>query len=489
MKKAGIFSRLMLGYLLLLVLATGMSVYFILQLERVHGVTQTVMFEDNALLDLHKNLAAALQSEVRYEKQFIALSDQASYDGFLLAWRDFERDLGKAVEISRSPGMTAELDRIRTLHAGYQILFEEEAALRRSGTLYTAARYRAMKQEVTRSLDDALQALRSGVQQNIIYRVRKLNQAVMLSNNIVMAVTGASLVLGIVLALVITRSITVPLARIRERTAEIGSGVYDASLLLTSPPEVAALATDINRMSARLKEVDRMKSDFYALMSHELRTPLTSIREGTNLLIDGTGGPVTERQRRILTILGEESDRLIGLVSSLLDLSRMEAGMQGYQFAPADLPGLIEQVVTEVAPLAEARRIRIERDLPAVPPVVLDAERILQVLRNLVGNALKFTPAGGAVRVSLQRRPEGARVSVSDTGPGIPRDRLSDVFDKFQRVPPAAGRGAAAGTGLGLAIVRHIVEDHGGWVWAESGNGAGSTFSFVLPEGRAGGTA
>jgi two-component system sensor histidine kinase GlrK len=278
-----------------------------------------------------------------------------------------------------------------------------------------------------------------------------------------MIITAASLALGIVISILITRSITVPLARMRKKTAEIG-----------------ALAQAFNFMSAKLKEVDTMKSDFYSLMSHELRTPLTSIKEGTNLFLEGHGGPVTEKQKRLLTIIAEESNRLIGLVSSLMDLSKIEAGMVSYNIIETELPPLISRAMVEVAPLAEAKKIHIRKDIGEVPPVRLDAERILQVLRNLIGNALKFTPTGGTVSIAVRRRDNGIGVSVTDTGPGIPKEHQAAIFDKFRQVT-LSGAARVPGTGLGLAIVKHIVQDHGGTLWVESEAGQGSTFTFVLP--------
>ena len=160
----------------------------------------------------------------------------------------------------------------------------------------------------------------------------------MQAGDITLAVTASSLVLGIIISLLITRSITVPLDHMAKKTAEIGSGIYGPALDLRSPPEIGALAQAFNFMSAKLRNVDKMKSDFYSLMSHELRTPLTSIKEGTNLFLEGHGGPVTEKQKWLLTIVAEESNRLIELVNSLMDLSKLEAGMLAYNFTKAELP-------------------------------------------------------------------------------------------------------------------------------------------------------
>lgn len=470
----------MLGYIFLLVLATSVSMYAIVQLGRVRDVTQSITLEDNVLLDLHKSLASALLTETENEKNFITLRDEAFYNSFLLAWRDFEKDLAQTKAVAHSPELTALLDRIGALHVSYQTLVDEEAALRKAGTPYVAFRYRSKKEADVNALTEALQTMRAMVQTAIIDKVIKLNDAVVRAGNITLAVTASSLVLGIIISLLITRSITVPLDHVAKKTAEIGSGIYGPALDLRAPPEIGALAQAFNFMSDRLRTVDKMKSDFYALMSHELRTPLTSIKEGTNLFLEGHGGPVTEKQKWLLTIVAEESNRLIELVSSLMDLSKLEAGMLAYHFTKADLPPLITVAAGEVLPLAEAKKIKISTHISAVPPVNLDPERILQVLRNLIGNALKFTPPGGTVRITVRSGEAGVGVSVTDSGPGIPKEHQTVIFDKYRQAT-LAGTKKIPGTGLGLAIVKHIIQDHGGTVWVESAEGRGSTFTFVLP--------
>jgi two-component system sensor histidine kinase GlrK len=223
-----------------------------------------------------------------------------------------------------------------------------------------------------------------------------------------------------------------------------------------------------------------MTSDFYSLMSHELRTPLTSIREGTNLFLEGRVGQVTEKQRELLVIIAEESSRLIDLVSSLLELSKLESGVLAFNFSATDLSPLIARSIREMTPLAAAKEIGIESDVADIPPVSIDSERILQVLRNLVGNALKFTPPGGMVRIAAGRTEGGITLSVTDTGPGIPPEEAGIIFDRFRQAVSARSP-KFPGTGMGLAIVRHIVEAHGGQVWVESKAGHGSTFTFTLP--------
>jgi two-component system sensor histidine kinase GlrK len=326
-----------------------------------------------------------------------------------------------------------------------------------------------------------LEQLQAERQQGTYRKVRELADAGARARDAALTITVASLLFILILSLLMARSITRPISILKNKTREIAGGRFEGDLSLSSPPEMAELAASFNLMCRKLSEIDRMKNDFFASMSHELRTPLTSIKEGTGLLLEGVGGATTEKQRKLLTILAEESNRLIGLVNSLLDLSKMEAGMMNYSFEKASLAPLIKKAVGEITPLVEAKGIQLEAEVPAgLPTVKVDPERILQALRNLIGNAVKFTPRAGRVKVAARPVTGKVEVSVRDTGPGIAAENLKTIFDKFHQ-GNSGGTFSANGSGLGLAIAKHIIVSHGGEIWAENHPDQGSTFIFVLP--------
>jgi two-component system sensor histidine kinase GlrK len=224
-----------------------------------------------------------------------------------------------------------------------------------------------------------------------------------------------------------------------------------------------------------------MKSDFFSMISHELRTPLTSIKVGSELLLQESGRQISETQKEILGILSRESQRLIDLVNSILDLAKMEAGVMVFQFKPTNIGPLIQQVVEEFKPLALGTGINLRlEDLTNLPLIKLDAERIKQVIRNFIGNAIKFTPKGGQVTISAFEKGGNLQVCVKDTGPGIPKESLPKIFEKFQQAS-LQKTSLMKGTGLGLAIAKQIILAHGGKIWAESEAGQGSSFFFALP--------
>jgi two-component system sensor histidine kinase GlrK len=477
--KVSLFTRLFLAYFFLLILAAGMSVYAIVQLGRVTNVTRSIIMVDTPLMGLHKDMTDALLSETRYEKKYLIVQDQALYDGFQKSRGEFEHYLGEARHMTIPRELKEALNKVAELHQTYYSLFREETEFLKQGLPHKRKKWYARERErAINAAIDELMKIRLLSQQAVFDKVKKLDEAGTSARAIAMAVSAAMLVFGVILAIWITRSITRPLTVMQKKTKDIADGVFEADLKLPSPPEIGELAQALNTMCLTLKEVDKIKSDFFALMSHELRTPLTAIREGTNLFLEGKGGDVTERQKRLLTIISEESDRLIGLVNSVLDLSKLESGILNFNFVKADLLPIIAQVVHEVGPLAEAKHITISRDSRTLPLLTMDTERMLQVLRNLLGNALKFTPRGGTVVISARSEEHTVIISVADTGPGIPNEHAAVIFDKFRQVP---GSAKVPGTGLGLAIVKHIIEAHGGTIWVHSESGRGSTFSFQLP--------
>lgn len=478
--RLSLFSRLILGYLPVFALVIAVSLYAIRELQRFDDITQSILARDNRILDYGKKLGDSFLSQVRYERKFVIAKDQTLYREFLKFKGDFRHYMDEALGVADADS-AALLNELLQVYERYQELFDKETVHIKTHQEYPQAWYNNEKNKATDMILSSLETLQSERQRNTYTKVRELADAGARAREAAVAITIASLLFILLLSLVIARSITKPISVLKNKTREIARGRFEGNLRLSSSPEIRELASSFNFMCQKLSELDRLKSDFFASMSHELRTPLTSIKEGTGLLLEGVGGATTEKQRKLLTILAEESNRLIGLVNSLLDLSKMEAGMMNYSFEKASLAPLIKKAVGEITPLVEAKEIRLETEIAeGLPTVKLDRERILQALRNLLGNAVKFTPKAGRVRVVA--RPVNGKVEVSfrDTGPGIPTENLTTIFDKFHQ-GSTTGAFSANGSGLGLAIAKHVIVSHGGEIWAENHPEQGSTFIFVLP--------
>ncbi len=232
------------------------------------------------------------------------------------------------------------------------------------------------------------------------------------------------------------------------------------------------------------REVERMKEEFISVVSHELRTPLTSIRGSLGLLASGVFGALSEEGDRMLTIAVSNTDRLVRLVNDILDLERITSGRSVMELRDADLAELVRTAVAALQGQSDQARVTLDVRAPALL-LRVDSDRIVQVLVNLLGNAIKFSPSGGTVSIDLRRDGDDARIEVTDRGRGIPPADLERIFERFQQVDATDAR-EKGGTGLGLPIARSIVEQHGGRLWAENRKGDGATFCLVLPGGRRG---
>ena len=339
---------------------------------------------------------------------------------------------------------------------------------------------------------------------------RKSDEAGAVARRNVVSGIGLALALtlgGIVMTTAIASRVVRPIEALTRASAQIAAGDFDVEVPTDRDDELGQMARSFNAMAVRLRqvrlsdqaaltqakqlaervmlledvrhlhEVNRLKSEFVAEASHELRTPLTSLQLGLNLLLERPES-LSARQRQILELCRDDGERLARLSRDLLDLSRLETGQRPPHLtsvAPAEI------VASAVAPLRrqiEARGLTLEFELPpSLPPVAADRVQIERVVANLVGNALRATPAGGRIVVSGAAQDDGVAVTVTDTGVGIPPEYLARIFEPFVQVPD----GPQGGAGLGLAICRRIVEAHGGQISVQSTPGHGSAFVFTLP--------
>jgi two-component system sensor histidine kinase GlrK len=475
-----IFSRLVIGFIIIFLLQMAASLYVSMRLHPLERIPNTIKNTDYKLILFNKKLTDILMSQMRYEKKIIITRDATLYNHFIENKNNFNQYLEEMQSIARSTQAESLLSEIEQAYGQYQSVFDEEIQYLKAEKRYPQKEYKQKKEEALSIIIEKLKKLTAHTEQSTYERIEKLGEAVADTRKVTIMISLSSFVLGIIISIFVTRGIVKPLSVVKQKTQRIALGDFNGDLKLLSPPEVKDLANTINMMCYNLKQIDRIKTDFFASMSHELRTPLTSIKEGINLLREKAEKETGNKQQRLLAIMAEESNRLIELINSFLDLSKMEAGMMRYTFFPEDITPLIYQAINGIEPLAQAKNITIEAQLDSGLPVVrMDSERILQVLRNLLGNAVKFTPPSGHVKVMAIALKHGLGVAVSDTGEGIAEDDLKRIFDKFQQGSNVQ-ESNNIGTGLGLSIVKHIIDAHGGKVWAKSKKDVGSTFVFVL---------
>jgi len=298
-------------------------------------------------------------------------------------------------------------------------------------------------------------------------------------NEALMYAAFAATVAAMLLSFFFSRRVIAPVQAMSQAAQRIADGRYDERVQVNGEDELAGLAMRFNQMAEKLNQVESMRRRLIGDVSHELRTPLTAIKGSMEGLMDG----VLPANDETFGQIHAEADRLNRLVDDLQELSRVEARAYSLDIRPLDISSLVQTVTKRLAPQAESKRISLDFELtPDLPRILADEDRAIQILTNLTGNALQYTPEGGRVAISAKRMSAEVQISVRDTGIGISSEHLSHIFDRFYRVDKSRSRQSGGGSGIGLTIARALVEAHGGRIWVESkGDGQGSTFTFTCP--------
>jgi len=254
-------------------------------------------------------------------------------------------------------------------------------------------------------------------------------------------------------------------------SASIGTSKKDRSGSLV-------IAHDITRE----KGIERMKTEFVSIAAHQLRTPLSAVKWALSLLMEGDIGELSTEQKSLISRSYDSNERMIILINDLLDVARIEEGRYLYKLVSAKLENLVQAAISACKEVAAKRNIRLEylRPAKALPEMMIDAEKISITIQNLIENAIKYTPPGGQVTVSVKYDINKAEISIKDNGVGVSQEQQNRLFTKFFRASNVM-RMETDGTGLGLFIAKNIIEAHGGRIWCESKENKGSTFSFSLP--------
>jgi two-component system OmpR family sensor kinase len=304
----------------------------------------------------------------------------------------------------------------------------------------------------------------------------QVNQALLLAG----ALAGG---LSILLGLGLSRGLTAPLARLTAAARRIAGGDLSQRVPETGSAEITALGQAFNQMTADLEKAEELRRNMVADVAHELRTPLSVLQGNLRAILDG----VYPLEQAEIAALYDETRLLSRLVDDLHELARAEAGQLHLDLRPTDLAEVIQTTVANFAIAAETKEIKLTTDWSdALPPVLADPDRLAQIMRNLLSNALRHTPEGGQITVSAtyngpyEFNGPAVHIVVADTGEGIPPEDLPHIFDRFWRAERSRSRERGS-SGLGLAIAKHLVQAHGGQIGVESEMGQGSRFWFSLP--------
>jgi signal transduction histidine kinase len=474
-------SKIVAGFLFLILLAIVLLINHLSAIHQIQSanreLSQINIVSAKTALQMQK--LADLIDEVT-KKYFSALD--RGYERQVIDNREeFQRDIFRLRETATSTREKSEIERLQTSLDDYWAAFKRVKEQKRALGPYDLPPHLtvAMKQLQLES-----EMMLNAVQAVIDERVQAAGDIGKEAERVTWIAGTFSLLLAVVVAGLIVRSINDPLRRLVKGTHAIAKGQFWHRLPTDSRDEFAELAGHFNTMTQRLSELDQMKKDFVSHVSHDLKAPLASIRQVMHLLLQGIPGALNDQQKHLIQLSYNSAERLAAMVGNLLDISRMEAGAMEYRMADCDIAPLIKEVAAEFDLQAAEKNVslRLECEAPSVF-VQCDRERIVQVIGNLYENALKFSPSHNQIVTRIVRDNGFVRVSVSDSGPGVPDDHKQRIFEKFHQVKYGK-KVAGQGVGLGLAICKTIVEAHRGKIWVEDNPAGGSMFQFVLQPGR-----
>ena len=470
--------------------------------------TQHAVESGRALTDISTRLRASSTAQVTRIEQmsidaekFFVTHDRGYVDRFLDSERAFDNGVRSLERQSLSAG---ERNALASLLAEWA---QVDAQVRSLGAVASTSPETG-RSTVTRlqaTLDrarDGTRRLAMASQDAMGAEVEASEQAARKAERLSWLAGAAVLVISLLLSALLVRSIVEPLRRLADGTREVSAGRFGYRLQSSGDDEFTQVARDFNSMTERLDELDRMKGDFVAKVSHDLKTPLSSMQETIGVLLDGLAGPLSAKQRQLLELNLDSGRRLSAMLGKLLDLSRMEAGLPP-DFQMLDVAQLVRRSIDRAGAERTERAFQLRFAEPEHRLLLRgDDIAIMQLLDNLLENAIKFSPLGGVVSIRVAEWPsEGAsvppvhaavvrragmrgralRLLVADEGPGIPDEEKERVFSRFYQAEAGRAARGRGGVGLGLTICHEIVAAHGGAIWVVDNEPRGSVFCVLLP--------
>jgi signal transduction histidine kinase len=498
--KSSVHAKLVTGFLAVTFLFIAMGA---LSLQAITKMSEqsTLLDEAHQRVEWSRQIQHALALQMNFTAMALLLRDEATVEKILRENNRFNNTLALIAKAA----IPEEQDVIRRIHVAQGealTAVADIANLLRDGKVNEAMSLQQSKgyplyEQIAGLVDQVViaeQSKMTGLRANVAAATRR-------TQNLLGAFIATSIVLALLLGFVISWSFILPVREAHGFLNEVAKGNFQATINVPNRDELGVLADRMNQMSRdlhdlyekqragaqelqrlndRLIEASNAKSEFLANMSHELRTPMNAILGFIEMLLDDIYGEIPDHLREPLTDIQTNGKHLLNLINDVLDLSKIEAGRMELALSEYSVQDVVESVGASLQSLAAEKGLTFVAGVqPGISLAFGDGKRITQCLMNLAGNALKFTKAG-RVDVWVEQKQEMLHYRVSDTGIGIPRDQVEQVFGEFRQVDAAITR-EFGGTGLGLSITKKFVEMHGGRIWVESDLGKGSTFIFEVP--------
>jgi two-component system sensor histidine kinase GlrK len=461
---------LLAGFTLVALPLIGALAYSAWNTERLAGQSRSAVFNASEAARASRSLVDRIGTIERLAQQVAVLHDAEILEGYARVHRGF-RQLGD--EISQLPLDHAQLWALNRTLAEEQALYD---------LLTAAPRTPVAAAEVTERVDRLIDSAREVVDINnrvVDREVERLRASADEAQRGVMLLLIFSTAVALSIALALTRYIARPIASIDNAIRQLGGADFSRPISVRGPEDLRYLGRRLDWLRRRLDEFETQKNRFLRHVSHELKTPLTALREGAELLHDEVAGKLAPMQKQVVSIMRDNSVKLQRLIEELLDYQRALHAAASLEVRPVHLDELVLEAAHPHELAAQAKGLRLTVDAQAAM-LEADPEKLRSIVDNLVSNAVKFTPPGGAISIRARALAGEAVIEVMDTGPGVPAEEQESIFNLFFRGRTKAERGTVKSSGLGLAIARELVEAHGGQIAVVPG-GAGGHFRVTLP--------
>ena len=472
-----IYRKMMGGFALIIIAMIALNASLLYELRSVTGSLRIALGTNVLSVDRAKGLYSLLSDQERHAQQFLVSRDTIYYSLFTDAARRFAGGTDSLVFLVTGAEQNAVLTRLNAINDWVfsSLSASEDGSLLKMNSEWAITTVGDSIQTMRALLDNLITSNQAAIAARMQAAEQKAGEAF----EFAIVLTVGTVIITVLVALLIVRTIVEPIRALRKGAARVARGSFDP-VIVRSHDETADLAAAFNEMSDQLRRTNEHKAEMMQHITHELRTPLQSLQSVYYILTEQIAGPITENQRKYLEMLRSNAERISEFTNQFLDLAKLEAGRMVFRYQPTDLRSSLVEAVEDASAIASRSGISVVLEAEELPLLHLDPEKISQVVRNLLSNALKYTPDGGTVTARLAKAGNLVRLSVIDTGCGIDREDLPHLFTKFYQAKNAV-KGRSKGTGIGLALVRAIVEGHGGTVHVQSVVGEGTTVVVDLP--------
>ncbi len=470
---SGITGKLFIWYLVFVLIFFGTVLVLYGDIHEMMKISENILNKNYKLSSASKKMIENLLNMEENEKKYLLLKKKEYLQYFISAQSEFEKNLTAVLEIQ---DVSKKWKMIANIYSEYSSKAKDVRGSQESETLWIP--------------EDAINELVENISLGRSENEKEMEQA-----NLAMNFRGrlamrngmiglvSSIVLGLISGMVLAYSMIRPLRELLNGIRSISQERQSDPIRIRSADEFGTVAFAFNEMAFRLKEEQRMRSDFISMLSHEIRTPLTSIRESVNLIAEGIMGDINSRQRKFLEIASLEIGRVCDFLNRIMQVSSLESGVFNIRPCALTTCSFVSECLEHFKPSAESKEIVIKADIAyELPDVMGDAKYLQQVFANLLSNAIKFSPSGSEIAVSVEDSGNMLIFTISDNGPGISKEEQAFIFNKYYRAKDMRER--MDGMGLGLSISKHLIEAHGGTIWVNSDEGKGSTFGFSLPKAQ-----